>query len=307
MGLLFETLRNAEFLAGSREDAVREFMLLGRCRDVARGHVFWHAGDPPTDLVLPVSGSAKAVGRSADGRELIHELVGPGECIGLAATLDGLPHPHDAESTTGGEFFLVTRPDVRAFLDEHPTARTAAMRMLGRLYRQSIHDLEDVVFHHAAERVAKFLLDHTCVLHGDGARVLLDGNRAEIAARLAMAPEVVSRVTASLCERGLIRHTRRATFVTDWERLAEVAGTDSDCDPGAARGLDPDAAMRTTRHFLPLTDRVHRHELSREVEICAEHPCDLARCRATGCLVAFAAFRSPGATAPGRTGVPIPA
>ena len=93
MALLLDTLHSVDFLRTASDDAVVRFMVLGKSADYPKGHVFWRAGSPSAGLVVPVSGEAKSSSLNEEGRELIHRLVGTGEVLGLASTLDGLAHP----------------------------------------------------------------------------------------------------------------------------------------------------------------------------------------------------------------------
>ena len=297
MGVLIEILRRVDFLAGLPDDEVDRFMVLGRCSVRKRRHVFWRTGDDPRELVVIVSGEAKTVARSEDGREVIHAFFGPGDCVGLAGALDGLPRPHDAEVARGGEFLVIGRDALWSFLERLPHARRAALSMLGRMYRRSLRDHDDVVFHKASQRVARFLLERICVRQSDGARVLVDATLAELAARVGMVPEVASRVIARLRRAGLVRRRRRTVFVTDWAGLRAVAGLD--VDDASSTGLGPTARERTLQFFIPAAAESPRRLLHEEASVCIAALGELALCRARGCPVALGAVAHGPSHTPG--------
>jgi CRP/FNR family cyclic AMP-dependent transcriptional regulator len=285
MGLLIDVLRSVDFLASASSAEVERFMVRGRCAEHPRHHVFWRAGDSPDRLVVVVSGEAKSVTRSPDGREIIHSFMGPGACVGLAGVLDGLPRPHDAEVARSGEFFSILRDDLWPILDANPRLRRAAIAMLGTMYRRAVRNYDDVVFRLAAQRVAKFFLARACVRQTDGARVLVVATVEELAARMGMAPEVAYRLLTRLRDSGLIRRAKRTVFVRDWDGLRAFAG------PEIGDGGVDDAALareRTARFFLPMVHERRAGSLSEEAAKCHGVLGDLTLCRERGCPAALA-------------------
>jgi CRP/FNR family transcriptional regulator len=288
MALLLDTLRSVEFLAGSGDDVVLRFMVLGKSADFAKGHVFWRAGRPPELVVIPVSGEAKTTTRSAEGREFIDRFLASGECVGLASALDGLPHPTDAEVVRAGEFFTMPRANFLKFLGEQPAIRAKAGEMIGALYRRNLKEREDVALHPVPQRVAEFLLTNACVRQSDGARVLVHATQAELAARLGTVREVVARIFADFGQRGLIERTDHGIYISDWNGLHAEAGLEPP-DPtemDARKARAPSAELRTTRFFLPTVERRRRHESVDEAAQCREHLGDVSLCRDRGCPAA---------------------
>jgi len=285
MGLLLDTLRSVDFLAGAADDVVMRFMVLGKSSDYPKGHVFWRAGKVPEGLVVPVSGEAKTTTRSAEGREFIDRFLGSGECLGLASALDGMPHPTDAEVVRAGEFFSISRVNLHKFLDEHPEIRPRITQMIGTLYRRSLKEREDVALRPVPQRVAEFLLRHACVRQDDGAKVLVHATQAELAARLGTVREVVARIFADFGQRGLIDRVDHGIFISDWDGLHAEAGLDpADDEEKAVRGgLRTSSQARTARFFLPTIERMRKHEDADEAASCREHLGDLSLCREKGC------------------------
>jgi CRP/FNR family transcriptional regulator len=285
MGLLLDTLRSVDFLAGASEDVVTRFMVLGKSGDYPKNHVFWRAGKSPEGLVIPVSGEAKTTTRSAEGREFIDRFLGSGECIGLASALDDMEHPTDAEVVRAGEFFTISRTNLQKFLVEHPEIRPRMTQMIGALYRRSLKEREDVALRPVPQRVAEFMLRHACVRQADGAKVLVHATQAELAARLGTVREVVARIFADFGQRGLIERGDHGIFISDWDGLHAEAGLDpADEEEMAVRGgVQTKSQVRTSRFFLPTIERMRRHEDVDEAARCHEHLGDLSLCREKGC------------------------
>ncbi len=281
MGLLLDTLNSVDFLTGMGEDSVVRFMVLGRSADFAKGHVFWRAGGSCQGLIVPVSGEAKLATRGPDGREFIESFRGPGECMGLSCSLDGLPHASDAIVVRAGEFFSI-RPDAfRQFGREYPDVWPAAVRLMGRQLRRNLQEREDIALRPVSERLAQFLIENACVRQTSGAKVLIEATQSEVAARLGTVREVVARVFADLARRGLIERSKDGIFIVDWDGLHAIAGV----APGEVQQKSaiyhPSPTVRTARFFLPTTEK--RSARERNPDVCAKHIEDFDACRAAGC------------------------
>lgn len=286
MGVLLSALRSVDFLQGSPEDVVEQFLLAGRCADHPKAHSLWRVGSQPEGLVVAVTGEAKTTQHGAEGREFIERFVGPGEWLGLQSTLDGLPHPTSAEVSKTGTFFHMQRVAFLAFLDRHPDIRQRAITALGRLYRRSVQDREDMALRPVGQRVAQFLIDHACVRQADGAKVLIHVTQAEIAARLGTVREVVARTLAEFSAQRLIERTDTGIFIENWSGLHAAAAIDlpHGRDAPSASG-PPSPDVRTARFYLPRSESWSKRSLP-ETTGCREHLGDLETCERNGCPAA---------------------
>jgi CRP/FNR family transcriptional regulator len=282
VGLLLDTLRIVDFLAGEPDEVLDQFLVAGKCVDFPKNHVVWKRGGQPEGIVVPITGEAKTLGHGPDGREFIERFVGPGEWMGLQSSLDGLPHPTDAEVTRSGAFFRLGRKPLMDLLDAHSSVRRRATTSIGLLYRQNVHDREDMVLLPVTQRLARFLIEHACLRQTDGAKVLLHATQADIAARLGTVREVVARALGEFASQGIIARTPYGLFIEDWNGLRSVAGEET------TRSTPPEASaanIRTARFYLPLREdwsRAHEPESSG----CREHLGDLSACAHNGCPAA---------------------
>ena len=295
MPLLPEVLRSVEFLADGPPELAAEFMAVGRCRDLPRGHVFWNAGQIPQGIVIPVSGELAAIRCNPHGRELCYAFFGTGECAGVPCAWDGLPHAAEMRAIRAGEFFVVDRRSFMGFIEAHPEIRPTVLALVGRLLRHSLDERGRLVFLPASARLAQFLIERACVRASDGARILVRETHAEVAIRVGSVREVIARAMARFIDRGLVRHTRHGLFVRDWAGLCAAARFDTGANrrgPSAS-----EAAARTTRFFLPVLADAPA-AVADEARVCTENAPDLAPCAARGCPLSVAAREARAADPP---------
>src|SRR5262249_28877115 len=91
-----------------------------KVRKVARGATIFNKGDPGTGLVGVLRGNVKISVASADGRDIVLNIIQPGEIFGEIALLDGHPRTADATAMGDCELMVIERRDFIQFLRSQP-------------------------------------------------------------------------------------------------------------------------------------------------------------------------------------------
>jgi CRP/FNR family transcriptional regulator len=131
---------------------------LGRVDHFPADGVIFSQGDPCDRLWLLNRGKVKIVYHEEDGREVILELISPGEPFG-GTTLFFPRHPATAKAIDDVETFSLSGEAYRQFLIEHPTVTLKLIRMLGaRLH--SMMEAQIAAGKRVEQRLARILLKH---------------------------------------------------------------------------------------------------------------------------------------------------
>ncbi len=124
----------------------------------ADGIIFQH-GDPGESMMAVVRGRVKICSHSIDGKELVLNIIKPGEVFGEIALLDGAARTADAVALETCDLLVLRRSDFLPFLERHPdVARRVIAVLCQRLRRTSAH-LEATLFLEAPARLARALLN----------------------------------------------------------------------------------------------------------------------------------------------------
>jgi CRP/FNR family transcriptional regulator, cyclic AMP receptor protein len=129
-----------------------------RKRRYGRSETIFATGDPGTSLCLIASGRVKLALTSAEGREAILDLLGPGDVFGELALLDGDPRSADAVAIEPTELLLLARDEFLRFLDERPKVAVAMLSVLSRRLRRDAELLQDAAFLDVPARLARAIL-----------------------------------------------------------------------------------------------------------------------------------------------------
>src|SRR5215470_18376990 len=99
------------------------------CR-FARGTILFREGQPSRGVFLLCRGRAKVSISSEHGERLLLRISGPGEMLGLSASLSGLNYELTAEALDPVQVAFIRRRDLLSFLRQYREACTQVIHLL---------------------------------------------------------------------------------------------------------------------------------------------------------------------------------
>jgi len=192
-----------------------------------RAATLFSEGDPGDRLYVITEGKIKLRRTSADGRENLLAVLGPGEMFGELSLFDPGPRTSTATAVTKSVVLGLGNCDLQPWLAGRPEVATHLLRALARRLRRANEAKADLVFSDVPGRVAKALLDLAQkfgVQADDGLHVTHDLTQEELAQLVGASRETVNKVLADFAGRGFLRLEARAVVILDVTRLARRAG-----------------------------------------------------------------------------------
>jgi CRP/FNR family transcriptional regulator len=104
----------------------------------SREYVFME-GDPALWLCIVRSGRVRIVRHSRVGKDVVLELLGPGEIFGGVAVIEKRPYPAAAQAIEPSVVVRIPADAVRGLVERHPSVIKEMALMMGRRLR-SAHD-----------------------------------------------------------------------------------------------------------------------------------------------------------------------
>ncbi|MFZ2491640.1 MAG: Crp/Fnr family transcriptional regulator [Thermoanaerobaculia bacterium] len=155
---------------------------LCRLRGFDKGETIFREGDPADRIYFLVLGRVKIV-KAAGGRDVILEILGPGEPVGAVAVFERRPFPAGAITLEPSSILSIPEREFFALLEK----RTEMMRPLlaGLTYRlmmvnKRLADMTGSAEYRAA-RLFLTLADRVGVAHGGSTMIPMTLSRQEIA------------------------------------------------------------------------------------------------------------------------------
>lgn len=103
-------MAESALLLGARRPTVQDLSIFGAqgfSKMLAPGDALYREGDSPAAVYQIISGMIKVSWTSAAGREVIEEILLPGDILDLPSCLDGRPYPMTARAISGAPVRLV--------------------------------------------------------------------------------------------------------------------------------------------------------------------------------------------------------
>jgi CRP/FNR family cyclic AMP-dependent transcriptional regulator len=140
------------------------------------GRPIFAKGDPGDSMMAVLEGRVKISSPSDEGKEIVLNIIGPGEVFGEIALLDGKERTADAAAMTDCELLVLSRRDFLPFLQRNNDVCLLLLGVLCERLRRTSEQVEDVLFRHLESRLAKALLRlaHGAEGNGEGTRLRID-------------------------------------------------------------------------------------------------------------------------------------
>lgn len=123
----------------------------------ARDYVFME-GDPAHWLCLVRSGRVRIVKHSRTGKDVVLELLGPGEVFGGVAVIERRPYPASAQAMEPTVVLKIPADPLVGLADRHPTIIREMALMIGRRLRTAHESVKSLSVDPVEARLAGRLL-----------------------------------------------------------------------------------------------------------------------------------------------------
>src|SRR5215475_16085452 len=197
-------------------------------RSVPKGGTIFEKGDAGVGLIGVVSGSVKISVTSADGRDIVLNIIQSGEVFGEIALLDGRARTANATAMFDCELIVIERREFIPFLRTEPDVTLKLMEILCSRLRKTSEQVQDVTFLNLPARLAKILL-RLAATAGPSGKVAI--TQREISQIIGRSRESTNKRLRAWAKRGWIRLERGSVTLMKTDKLVEFAATSSDLDP----------------------------------------------------------------------------
>ena len=174
----------------------------GDLRTFARGEVLIREGENSDSLFILIAGELKVYTRGDKERELVYNVLRPGEFFG-EMFLDGGPRSASVRAVCTSICVVVGPDEFRRFLREYPEfAETLVLKLIARV-RHATEQLRSVALQDVYERTSA-LLNELAVDEGNVRSIGPAVTQQEIADRIGATREMVNHVIRELIRGGFL-------------------------------------------------------------------------------------------------------
>jgi CRP/FNR family transcriptional regulator, cyclic AMP receptor protein len=187
---------------------------------VRRGEVLFSKGDDGSTLIAVVSGSIKICVPSAEGKEIVLNVIHASEVFGEISLLDGQPRTANASAMSDGEILTLDRREFIPFLRQNPDVMLTLLAVLCSRLRRTSEQVEDVLFLELSIRLAKVLLRTGQV---DRGKLRVRATQKELGQMIGLSRESTNKQLRSWASGGIIKIEKGGVIILTPGALQKIA------------------------------------------------------------------------------------
>jgi CRP-like cAMP-binding protein len=210
-------LARLPLFAGLPPESLARLAAATERRRLKRGETLFREGEPSTGVHALVYGSIRLSMRAARGERVV-DIVSPGQSFGEPVMFLEKPYIVGAAALADSLVLHVAKQAVFDELERSPALARRVIAALSQRVEGLVREVETYALGSAAKRFAAWLA-RRAPAGGGAASVMLPAAKRQLASRLNLSAEHLSRVLRELSSRGLIEVRGRELRVPDLERL----------------------------------------------------------------------------------------
>ncbi|MBI3786258.1 MAG: Crp/Fnr family transcriptional regulator [Deltaproteobacteria bacterium] len=188
------------------------------------GQVLFSAGQDSDAVWAVKEGLVHMIKHGPGGRDVVLEIVPPGDLFGAVVALNGRPYPASAVVAEPSVVWKMPATLARELCQKHPTLRAAILEHVSTRLHSAHERLCSIALEHVDQRLARQLLVLSEKIgRRENGTTLLHVTRQELADMIGTTVETTIRIASRWQQSGLIRSARNEIALVDVEGLERIA------------------------------------------------------------------------------------
>ena len=225
-GAVHAFLRASPVFAGLPAPELEALVAAAREQSCRAREVIFHEGDPALWLWLVRTGRVRIVRHSRTGKDVVLELLGPGEIFGGVAVIERRPYPASAQATEPSAVVKLPADVILGLADRHPPVVREMALLIGRRLRAAHDSVKSLSVEPVEARLAATLLrlaDREGVRAKDGVELPFHLTRQSLADMSGTTVETAIRVVSRWLRDELVEDRGGRLVVRDRKALRALA------------------------------------------------------------------------------------
>ena len=222
MKKLLDIISNVPSFSGLPEDQLKEIRNIAVDRHFNKGEIIFSDGDEGNGFFVVVEGLVKIFKVSAEGKEQILHIYGPGEPFGQVAVYAGRSYPASAQAIAKSHVLFFPRTAFINLITRIPSLAMNMLAVLSKRLREFTVQVENLSLKEVPGRLAAYLVYLADEQEKEDI-ISLSISKGQLASLLGTIPETLSRIFARMTELDLIKIDGRRIKLLNRSGLEELA------------------------------------------------------------------------------------
>jgi len=207
---------------GLPEEQHRDLATIAVEKSFKRGRTIFSEGEAGAGFYVVLSGKIKIFKLSAEGKEQILHVFGPGEPFGEVPVFEGRRFPAHATTLEETRCLFFPRTAFIELIKQTPSLALNMLGMLSRRLRRFTVMVDSLSLKEVPGRLAAHIL-YLSDSHEGKDEVELDIPKGQLAALLGTIPETLSRILTKMIKQGFIASDGSKMTILDRPGLVDLA------------------------------------------------------------------------------------
>jgi CRP/FNR family transcriptional regulator len=191
-------------------------------KQINKGEIVVSEGDEGRGFFVIAEGRVKVFKVSAEGKEQILHIFGPGQPFGEVPVFAGQRFPANAQAIEKAKVLFLPRAAIVELITANPSLALNMLAEMSRKLRLFAVQIENLSLKEMPARLASYLI-HLADEQGQEAVLTLKISKGQLASILGTIPETLSRIFAKLSGNELIRVEGKKITLLDRSSLEDLA------------------------------------------------------------------------------------
>jgi CRP/FNR family transcriptional regulator len=222
MKKIMDVISTIPLFNGLPEDQLEAIKKIAIEKQFNKGEIVVAEGDEGKGFFVIVEGRVKVFKVSAEGKEQILHIFGPGQPFGEVPVFAGQRFPANAQAIDNTKALFFPRVAIVGLITANPSLALNMLAEMSKKLRLFAVQIENLSLKEMPARLASYLI-HLAVEQDQKEVVTLKISKGQLASILGTIPETLSRIFAKLSGNNLIRVEGKKITLLDRDGLEDLA------------------------------------------------------------------------------------
>ena len=222
MKKILDVISTSPLFNGLPDDQLEAIKNIAIEKQINKGEIVVSEGDEGRGFFVIAEGRVKVFKVSAEGKEQILHIFGPGQPFGEVPVFAGQRFPANAQAIEKARVLFLPRAAMVDLITANPSLALNMLAEMSRKLRLFALQIENLSLKEMPARLASYLI-HLADEQGQEEVLTLKISKGQLASILGTIPETLSRIFAKLSGNNLIRVEGKEITLLDRSGLEDLA------------------------------------------------------------------------------------
>jgi len=209
--MVTETLKKSHIFSSLSDSELKSVSTYFETINFKNNTYVFIEGDSSDWLYIVAKEKIKIVKHTAAGKDIILEIMSPGDIFGGVAVLDKKPYPASAQAMESASVVRISRNNLLGVMEEYPIIKHEIIRDFSNRLRDAHELLKNIATERVEIRIASLLLKLSEKIGSDGGvykKIDFPLTRQEIAEMVGTTVETCIRTMSKFQKQGMVKSQR---------------------------------------------------------------------------------------------------